>query len=140
MPDGRITAPPQPGRYRRRPGWRRHWKARHRSRRASSRGHPGAPSLYRVGEFVGAYVTALVAFAASTGLLASTGEPLALPGIGVAYLGCGISLSRFLRCRVRWFRQTANIAFVVEVKLHTITSWPVSVPVFIMQVAIAKHL
>jgi hypothetical protein len=115
-------------------------KFRRRRRRTSLHDHEARPHPYQVGEFIAAYMTRLLAFTAATGLLASIGEPHVLAAIGVAYVGCGISLRRFLHRRLRWFRQTANIAVIVEVKLHIIISWPVSVLVFIVQMAIGKSL
>lgn len=135
---GRITAPPHPSAHRRRL-WRRPRKSK-RGYKRQPRHYQKPPQPYRVGEFVAAYLTAVAVLTSFAAVLGGTGQPAAVPMIGFAYFGCGIGLSRFLARRVRWFKQRANISAVVEVKLHTIASWPISVPHFILQVAIVKHL
>jgi hypothetical protein len=90
-------------------------------------------------QFGAAYVAALSVCAIASGALAQSGEAAAIPVIGVFYLGCGVALSRFFHHRVRWLRWKASVAVVAHVKLRTIVSWPVSVPVFIAQLCVAKH-
>jgi hypothetical protein len=59
--------------------------------------------------------------------------------IATVYIGCGVTLSRFFHHRVRWLRWKASVAVVASVKVRTVASWPLSIPVFIAQLVIAKH-
>lgn len=90
------------------------------------------PEPYRVREFVGAYLLAVLGVSAALSFS---------PALGViSYFVFGIGLSRYISERVEWWEFSANIHNVAAVKLHTIYSWPVSVPIFIFQVFIAKFL
>lgn len=106
--------------------------------RATREPHPPRPN--RLSEFGAAYIAAFSVCVTVSGALAQIGEAGAIPVIGVVYLGCGVALSRFFHHRVRWLRWKASVAVVAHVKLRTIVGWPVSVPVFIAQLCIAKHL
>ena len=55
-----------------------------------------------------------------------------------AYFVIGVFLSRFIGERVDWWIITASIKNVAAVKFHTILTWPVSVPVFVLRVFVAK--
>jgi len=58
----------------------------------------------------------------------------------LAYVFIGILLSRFIGERVDWWVMTSSIKNVAAMKLHSVFTWPVSVPVFIAQVFVAKFL
>jgi len=60
------------------------------------------------------------------------------PLLILVYPGCGIALSRFIGRRIIWWEFTANIHNVAADKLRTILTWPLSVPVFIVKLFIAK--
>ena len=138
MPNGRITAHPFRRPHRKHRRWQRHPdRYGSRKRRCAQRQRPPRP--YRLSQFSAAYVAALSVCVTATGVLAHSGEAAALPFIGIVYLGCGITLSRFFHHRVRWLHWKASVAVVAQVKVRTIVSWPVSVPVFIAQVCFAKH-
>jgi hypothetical protein len=110
--------------------------ARHRPRgnrrRPKGRRRSHRPRKYSVGEFIGAYIRAIAALIVA----AAVSPALAV----LSYIPIGIYLSRYIDQRVDWWIITASVKNVSIVKLHTIITWPVTVPVFIFHVFIAKFL
>lgn len=101
-------------------------------RRPKGRRRSHGPQPYKVMDFIGAYLLALTAFLVSAAIS---------PVLAVfAYVLSGIYLSRFIGDRVDWWIIMASVKNVAAVKLHSIFTWPVSVPVFIFQVIIVKFL
>ncbi len=102
---------------------------RQRRGRRPKRGGRG-PRPYGVSGFVIAYLVSLAALLLA---LVVTG-PLAI----LAYFVIGVTLIRFIGNRVKWWRMTNSVENIAAVKLRAILTWPVSVPKFIVTLAIAK--
>jgi hypothetical protein len=56
------------------------------------------------------------------------------------YLWCGIRLSRLIGRYSVYNPNFATIATVAKANWHTVIAWPVAVPVFLIQVFVARHL
>jgi hypothetical protein len=102
-----------------------------RPRRRRGRDCQG-PRLYRVREFVAAYAVAVLTNIACLLLMP--------PLIILVYPGTGIGLSRYIGKRIIWWTFTANVQNVSSTKLHLILTWPVSVPIFLIKLFVAKFL
>lgn len=90
------------------------------------------PEPYRVGEFILAYMVAVIVVLASL--------VLAGPLCVLAYLVVGFFLSRFVTRRVVWFAFTNNIANAYHTKTQFLLKWPIIMPRFIWQIAVVKAL
>jgi hypothetical protein len=62
------------------------------------------------------------------------------PGILLSYPLTGILLSRFIGRRIAWLPWAASVHNIAATKVGLILTWPVSVPRFIVALAVAKHL
>lgn len=105
--------------------WRRGRLSRERKRKAGQ-------TPYKVSEFVLLYLLALVLFSVAVAL-----APLVAFAL---YLPVGIYLSRYIGLRVSWWDQSDNLENVSSAKLRLVATWPLSVPMFLAQMAIAKFL
>lgn len=111
-------------------GYRPRRYRRGRSGRARM-GNTGQSTL-GVSELAVLYLLALVAFITALALV---------PVIAfVLYLPVGMYLSRHIGLRVSWWDQSDNLANVSGAKIRLIISWPLSVPVFLAQMFVAKFL
>jgi hypothetical protein len=90
------------------------------------------PRPYGLFEFTIAYLGSI----AAVWLALVLGGPLAIP----VYFIVGIALIRFIGNRIRWWKFANDIESVAAVKFRTMLTWPVSIPKFIVTVAIAKWL
>lgn len=115
------------------PGHRPHGRGGRRRGPPRRRGG-GCPSrrAYALGPMAGAYAAA-VAFTLAVAALVP-------PALLIAYPAAGIYLSRKIDGRIVWWNQADSIQNVSSAKLNLILTWPLSVPVFLFRVFVAKYL
>ncbi|WP_422050856.1 hypothetical protein [Shimia sp.] len=108
------------------------YRPRRRRHRPKGRRRHHGPHPYGLLDFIVAYMMGIIGLGAALAI----SPMLAF----FAYFAIGIILSRYIGKRVRWREMTASIRNVAAVKLHTIYTWPVSMPVFIFQLFVVKFL
>ena len=101
-----------------------------RYRNSRPRGRP-RPRLYSITDLVAVYMVAIAG-----NLLCLVVMP---PLVIFSYFVAGIALSRYVGQRILWWDMAANIQNVYQVKLATISTWPVAIPSFIWKLFVAKH-
>ena len=134
----KIVARPFQRDQRGRPPWR-HRRRKTRRRRQLHLRRSCRPQPNRLAGLACAYATALAVCIGTVGTLVESGPATGLTVAGAVYIGCGFTLTRLFNHRLGWLRWKASVAVVGRVKIRAIASWPISVPVFIAQLCIAKH-
>lgn len=87
---------------------------------------------YKLGEFILVYVIALAIV-----VLVASVNPFA---IGASVFVVGLFVSKFVSRRVTWWNQSDNLTNIFRAKVHTVITWPISLPVLIFQIAVVKFL
>lgn len=94
--------------------------------------HRGTRPHYRLSEFVMAYALGILVVAVVVSV-----SPL-LTGLSIGVVG--VFITRFISRRVVWWNQADNLENVFRAKLHTLFTWPISVPILIFKIAVTQWL
>lgn len=107
-------------------------ETRGRRRRPRKRIEP-----YRLGELTKAYFIALIIWFGAAGISVELNTLLLFI---IAHFVLGFFLSRFASARVVFNWHTSNLSDVAKAKWTMFVGWPIYMPIFLVQLAIYKHL